>query len=170
MRSLGALLIAGAFASSLARTSSAEPIDDARFWTPEQPPPRGYQVERRVHFADVGLGFGVFAAAYIPSLFVATVGSSDPGKVCDANGCRNPYWPFFIPVVGPFISFATVGPMSSRAMDWYIGLATFDALTQGAGLALAVFGLVPRLTLVKSSQWSASLLPMRNGLSLSGTF
>ncbi len=95
---------------------------------------------------------------------VATVGSSDAGKLCDASGCRNPYWPLFIPVVGPVATLATIAPASNEAAgDWIAALLITDTLLQASSLVAAVLGFVPRLTLVRDDAARLELAPLRLG-------
>jgi len=159
---LAALLVAP-------RAHAEEPLA-VRLWQPKDPVPDGWRVERTWHPTDIGVGLGIFAAGYIPSLFVASIGNSDAVRVCDASSCRNPYWPFFFPVVGPLASLATIGPLPSRTSDWVVGLLVADTLTQATGLALAGMGIVPRLTLVSNATSRVTLAPSGTGLLLRGTF
>jgi hypothetical protein len=167
MRLRLALCLASFF---VARSALAEDPIEVRVWTPKDPVPDGWHVERTWHPSEIGLGFGVFAAAYIPSLFVATIGYSDPVKTCDATSCHNPYWPFVFPVVGPLASLATMGPIPSRSSDWVVALLVADTLTQASGLALVGYGLVPRATLVSNGDLRMSIAPSGTGLVLRGTF
>jgi hypothetical protein len=154
----------------VAPNASAEDPIEVRLWTPKDPVPDGWHVERTWHPTEIGTGLGVFAAAYIPSLFLATIGSSDPVKVCDASSCHNPYWPFFFPIVGPFAALATMGPIPARSSDWVVGLLLAATLTQTSGLVLAGMGLVPRFTLVSNGSTHVSIAPLGTGLSVGGTF
>jgi hypothetical protein len=160
------------FASAMLVTSTAladDPIA-VRLWTPKDPVPAGYHVERSWHPTEIGAGLGMFAAAYVPSLFVATIGYSDPVKTCDASGCHNPYWPFFFPVVGPLASLATMGPIPARTSDWVVGILAADALTQATGLVLAGMGLVPRVSLVSDGSVRVTVAPSGTGFAIAGTF
>ncbi len=161
-----------AFTAAMLATSTAFADDplEVRLWTPKDPIPAGYHLERSWHPADIGAGLGVFAAAYIPSLFVATIGYSDPVKACDASGCHNPYWPFLFPVVGPLASLATMGPIPARSSDWVVGLLAADTLLQAGGLVLAGMGFVPKLTLVSDGRARVTFAPSGSGVLLQGTF
>ncbi|HEY2367492.1 MAG TPA: hypothetical protein VGH87_13950 [Polyangiaceae bacterium] len=160
------------FVAAMLATNTALADDplEVRLWTSKDPVPAGYHVERSWHPTEIGAGLGMFAAAYIPSLFVATIGYSDPVKTCDASGCHNPYWPFFFPVVGPLASLATMGPYSARSSDWIVGLLAADTLTQATGLVLAGMGFVPRATLVSNASTRVTIAPSGSGVLLEGTF
>src|SRR2546428_249192 len=111
------------FAAAMLVTSSALADDPlaVRLWTPQDPVPGGYHVERSWQPTEIGAGLGMFAAGYVPSLFMATIGYSDPVKTCDPSGCHNPYWPMLFPVVGPLASLATMGKLPSNS-DLLVGL------------------------------------------------
>jgi hypothetical protein len=127
-------------------------------------------VEKKWHPEEIGAGLLLFAAGYVPSLFVATIGYSDPVKACDASGCHNPYWPLLFPVVGPLASLATMGPLPARTSDWVVGLLVADTLAQASGLVLAVLGFVPTVTLASGTTAHVTLAPSATGVLLQGTF
>jgi hypothetical protein len=166
----GSLFLALVSGLLVAEPALADDPIAVRVWTPADPVPAGYHVERKWHPAEIGGGLLMFAAGYIPSLFVATIGYSDSVKVCDASGCHNPYWPFLFPVVGPLVSLATMGPLPSNSSDWVVGLLVADTLTQGTGLVLAALGFVPQLTLVSNATARVTVAPSSSGLLLRGTF
>lgn len=121
------------------------------------------------------LTFGAFFAAGSAEaeepLAVRSWTSSEP-VVCDPK-CRNPYWPFFIPVVGPLISLGTMPTMSPRTMNWVAALVAIDAVVQGGGLAMSVMGFVPRLTLVSNATAQVTVGVWGgpgSGVSLQGVF
>jgi hypothetical protein len=132
------------------------------------PVPPGYHPSTRVRGWAIGAGLGMFGAAYLPSLFVAAIGSD----VCDSAGCNNVAWPLYIPVVGPFITIGTYGATSATANIFLV----IDGLLQSAGAALTIWGIAsPKTVLVRNDLGSLSIAPTMvagtsPGIGLSGTF
>lgn len=136
-------------------------IDD---WHEGEPMPAGYHAVKRVRTGLVTGGAITFGVSYFISILIAAIGQ-------DLSGASNPFWPQFIPVVGPFIQMG-VTPLATVAV-----YCTFLGLAQAGGLAMFIAGLAaPRTYLVRDAytknnlQFTPFVTPTSSGFALSGRF
>lgn len=109
--------------------------------------PEGASLQKRPNLTLIGVGLGIFSAAYVPSLITAAV-ACGPGKDC--SNTQGSAW-LYLPVVGPFITIAQATSVGGQA------LAAFDAGMQLTGAALAVAGLVAQKKFVVWQDKSATV-------------
>ncbi len=133
------------------------------------PIPPGYHPSTKLRGWAIGAGLGMFGAAYLPSVFVAAIASD----ICDtSSSCRNPAWPLWIPVVGPFVAIGTYGASSATVNVFLV----IDGLLQTAGAALTIYGFAaPKTVLVRNDMGSLQIAPTMvagtaPGIGFSGTF
>lgn len=123
-----------------------------RDWHEGEPIPPGYHPATRARTGLIAGGLTMFGVPYLISVFVAA-GNADSGN---ANA-------MYIPVLGPFIQMGSI--KSQQNCDQFgfctgldaSGVAVadiflvLDGVLQGAGVAMAVFGIaVPRTVLVRN--------------------
>lgn len=99
------------------------PYDDG------EPIPAGYTLKTRLHRPLIVAGSITFGTSYLLSVIgaAAAVGGTDGGS----------YTPLFVPCVGPFIAVGTV-KTDDVGQFWL----TLDGLTQSAGAAMLIAGLL----------------------------
>ena len=136
-------------------------IDD---WHEGEPIPAGYHQVKRIRTGLVTGGGIMFGVSYLISVLIAAVGQ-------DLSGANNPFWPQFIPVVGPFIQMG-VTPLATVAV-----YCTFLGLVQAGGLAMFIAGFAaPHTYLARDSytkndlQFVPFITPTSSGFALSGRF
>ena len=144
-----------------AQTYTPARIDD---WHEGEPIPAGYHPVKRIRTGLVTGGGIMFGVSYLISVLIAAVGQ-------DLSGANNPFWPQFIPVVGPFIQMG-VTPLATVAV-----YCTFLGLVQAGGLAMFIAGFAaPHTYLVRDSytkndlQFVPFITPTSSGFALSGRF
>jgi hypothetical protein len=136
-------------------------IDD---WHEGEPMPEGYHQVKRIRTGLVTGGAITFGVTYFISVLIAAIGQ-------DVSAGNNPFWPQFIPVVGPFIQIG-VTPLATVAV-----YCTFLGLAQAGGLAMFIAGFAaPHSYLVRDSvaknnlQFTPFITPTTSGFALSGRF
>jgi hypothetical protein len=171
--SSGALaLTAALFVPAVARADEAQapqPAQDSS--VPQGAPsgptatgvPAGYHVEKQTRRGLVIVGASVFGGTYFTTvLFAATASVA-------LHGTMDQLAPFFVPIVGPFMSISSMDPASNQIL-W-----AADGVAQVAGLTMAIVGLtVPRTVLVRNpsgtAEVSVSPLISARSLGIGGTF
>lgn len=120
-------------------------------WNEGDPIPPGYHPSTRVRGGLIGGGAGLFGAFYLISALVAAVGTD----VCNGFDCKNPFWPMWIPVAGPFITIGTAG--GSATGDIFL---VIDGLAQAGGVAMIIAGAIGRTVLVRNDLGAAPKNPL----------
>lgn len=133
-------------------------------WSEGEPIPEGYHVVRRPRVGLIAGGAAMFGASYFISVLIAAVGQ-------DVTGGNNPFWPQFIPVVGPFIQMG-VTPLATVAV-----YCTFLGLAQAGGVAMFIAGFAAPNTFLQRDALAKHQLqllpyftPTNSGFALSGRF
>jgi hypothetical protein len=127
-----------------------------------KPVPKGYRIVKRPHTTLAAIGGGLFVLGYLPSLYVAAIGSA-----AGEEGLE----PLYIPLAGPFITIATEDA-SGAGIFWLMVLG----LVQTGGAVMGVTGLVmPDTQLLYRNDVRVRILPIVTagggpGLGLTGTF
>ncbi len=161
---------------------------DASTWSPSDPAPVGYHIEKGSHSGFIAGGATMFGVSY--GLSVAT-GALAQAVISGANASHSAEWGctpncstsaadvFFIPVVGPFVlaGSAAQGPQGAPLT----AIALTDGLLQAGGLAMLIYGLAAPAPPVlvkdrpaKSAGFTFTPAPVvgngRAGMGLVGTF
>ncbi len=133
-------------------------------WNENEPMPEGYHLVTHPRWGLVAGGAATFGATYFISILIAAIGT-------DVSGGANPFWPQYIPVVGPFIQ---IGVLPLATVGVY---CTLLGLAQAAGVAMFIAGFAaPHKSLVRDALTKNQLMivpfvsPTANGLALSGRF
>jgi hypothetical protein len=144
-------------------------------WDPDAPPPKGYRLVDSVNGRMLGGGIGLLAGGWLTAVMAASVGSSveanedDEGEPDDGTHAGD-WTPLYFPVVGPFLSMATLDPDPSG-----MGLLLADGIVQTGGALAIVLGVVDRkYKVVRYAVGGVELTPLaspgQHGLVATGRF
>lgn len=166
-----------------AHTHEVEPEPEPRYSYPERgryrnwrdgdPVPAGYERVSRIRKGLVIGGASTLGAMWLISIGVGSIGSSLELNNSDPID-KDDWFPMFIPVLGPFISIATLetGELGTTFL-------VIDGLVQAGGLAMLILGIaLPSVQLRPVGQLSGGVdlqvVPVANGkytgFALNGSF
>lgn len=158
----GASLAASTILCSEALAQAPPALTSPPSWTPDQPAPPGYHVERKSNRGLVIAGSLLFGVSYVgvavPLLIVASHGDGAAAFVV-------------VPIAGP-LPVASAQFRGTDAPAAVGGMLVLDALLQAAGAGMLIGGLVGKRVLVPGSaradEVTLSPVPLRFGRSGAG--